>query len=195
MTENLYLHYTSLDPSSKSHWTSYSRMVDGDLGNHAVSNTNGNMETLIGNNYDSQIGDILTVGIRAYLRYFFIPGRVTFRPYFDGSNLGIISSPYIATSETGAWTTVYDITQDSSGPGEGCWEWTDISNLDVVISSVISGDNVECSMVQIEVSYNPIEEDCNSPGEISISSTNYGNELYMSQTNYGNEVRLRSKCC
>ena len=46
------------------------------------------------------------------------------------------------------------------------------------------------------VAYSEGEEgDCEEAGDISISSSNYGNELKMDTDNYGNEVRLRSGCC
>jgi PKD repeat protein len=125
-------------------------MVDNITSNYASTTTNQDLELCTGNTCPGKdLGTISKVEIRCYGKYSgagTIGPDIILRPSWPGD-------PHIFTpATTGAWSSWFDITDDTGAPDP--WTWNDVNTLDVDVEAVIPGlFTVYCSKVELRISY------------------------------------------
>lgn len=185
----------------KGTWSDVSNIYDGDDDTYGYSDTGGEFSRSDDNSCPgTNLGTITKVEMR-------LKGYYTYSGRAPGA--GILWCPgftagygtevvFILPTNTGAWSSYEDITEDTNAPAN--WTWSEVSSLDSYIESDPGSDlvnNIYCSIIEIRVTYTPSEEgvgDCNNPGDIALNANSYGNELYVQSTNYGNELRQHTTC-
>jgi len=130
-------------------------MFDGQTTTYAWTNSDGDVQYLIGNTCPGvpPSGTIVKVELRAYgyRSGLAAVGNILIRPVFTGETDG---SNYVFTpSDTSAWSSYYEITNDDEAPEK--FEWSDIQNLDCDIEAQTSGYTLYCAQVDIRVTYKP----------------------------------------
>lgn len=128
-------------------------LIDGALSTYASSSSNGANEVLSGNTCPgTNLGTISKVEVRGY-GYKTGNQTVVFRlvPKFSGSN-GDNHDHYLSASA--AWSSYFDITNDSNAPSS--WTWSDIENLDLT-ATIVKGPigTAYYAKIEILVTYTP----------------------------------------
>jgi hypothetical protein len=102
----------------------------------------------------SDLGDISNVKIRAYGKYWNTQTDITLYGIYGGEYNE--EDEYVfATSSTAAWSSWYDITDDTLAPDT--WDWDDIKNLGVLVEAedIVTMHTLYCSKVELQVTYTP----------------------------------------
>lgn len=160
--------------------TNPENMVDGDTGVYADTTINDDLQLLTGNTCaGSDIGTITKVEIRAF-NYIANVSRVYLTPVFGGTDDGDTENTNAGFS--GAWSSYFDITEDTNAPGT--WGWSDVQNLDCKVAATYDAGTLHVSKVEIRVTYTPAftskatgnwdsegESTWNEPGHPDSSST------------------------
>jgi len=148
-------------------------MVDGSTSSYASTRETEEEEFCDDNSFDmggeAPSGTISKVEIRAYGYYGEIGGAINLRPSFSEKSGDY---HFYNLPSNGAWSSWYDITDDTNAPSS--WSWIDVGNLDcsVIVAEIAEGDTLYCSKVEIRVTYsespvvsNPVPAD----GTINVS--------------------------
>jgi len=128
-------------------------MVDGDTGTEAWTNQNNDVQLLTGNTCaGTDLGTITKVELRAF-GYISNVSRVALVPVFAGINDGD-SHNAITNFTPGAWSSYFDITEDTNAPIS--WAWSDVQNLDCNVIATYDSGNLHCYKVEIQVTYTAV---------------------------------------
>jgi hypothetical protein len=148
--KNATYYFNSFNPAEQ--WlTNPQLMVDGDENKYASTKNLREVEQCNRNTCPgTDLGTISTVKIMAKGNWFKASNTITLRPIFrgiDGTGTYLFSC-----SSSPAWSTWFDITNDSKAPQK--WAWSDVKILFCDVESGIGASSVvNCSMVKIKVDY------------------------------------------
>ena len=139
--------------------TNASYMYDGNENNYASTTSSGDVEDLTRNTCPgTDLGTITKVELRlkGYNAGLASDWLIRLRPRFGVAGSYGAYQDYTPT-ESAAWSSYFDITDDPDGPGT--WSWSDVANLCCWVYSSWGGkvnNPVEyCSKVEIRVTYTP----------------------------------------
>lgn len=79
--------------------------------------------------------------------------RASVTPVFGGTTKGDVHDPGFSLGTSPAWTSWFDITSDTNAPGT--WTWSDVTNLDVDATAIVSNGNLWVYKVELRVTYTP----------------------------------------
>ena len=125
-------YFNAYDIAGQEWDTDPENMVDGSIGagDYATTAVNEQVQLLTANECAGvNLGSISKVEIRAYSAISGGAGQLYLRPKFGGADLG---DQHLMNNYAEGWSNYFDITSDTNAPA---WNaWTDIQNLDIVVS-------------------------------------------------------------